>query len=208
MRMRQIILTLAFILTTVLCFGQKEHLEPVKGFSQYEGVMKDYYDNVFLLLYRGYSEKPIARYTSMPSFSSEYSFSIETINGKEYVVSNRLSERYWNTKNRNRVELISNKTELQSSLYLRIVDLFELLEEQTKKPESDMIGLDGTTYYFASTDRNGQIKIGKTWSPDDDSLLGKLVEICDNIYSLGNGNNISQTEILKDIDKLVHELNQ
>lgn len=144
----------------------------------------------------------------MPSFSSEYSFSIETINGKEYVVSNRLSERYWNTKNRNRVELISNKTELQSSLYLRIVDLFELLEEQTKKPESDMIGLDGTTYYFASTDRNGQIKIGKTWSPDDDSLLGKLVEICDNIYSLGNGNNISQTEILKDIDKLVHELNQ
>ncbi|HBH05147.1 MAG TPA: hypothetical protein DDX92_00910 [Flavobacteriales bacterium] len=206
--MRQIILTLAFILTTVLCFGQKEHLEPVKGFSQYEGVMKDYYDNVFLLLYRGYSEKPIARYTSMPSFSSEYSFSIETINGKEYVVSNRLSERYWNTKNRNRVELISNKTELQSSLYLRIVDLFELLEEQTKKPESDMIGLDGTTYYFASTDRNGQIKIGKTWSPDDDSLLGKLVEICDNIYSLGNGNNISQTEILKDIDKLVHELNQ
>jgi hypothetical protein len=208
MRTRQIILTLAFILTTVLCFGQKEHLEPVKGFSQYEGVMKDYYDNVFLLLYRGYSEKPIARYTSMPSFSSEYSFSIETINGKEYVVSNRLSERYWNTKNRNRVELISNKTELQSSLYLRIVDLFELLEEQTKKPESDMIGLDGTTYYFASTDRNGQIKIGKTWSPDDDSLLGKLVEICDNIYSLGNGNNISQTEILKDIDKLVHELNQ
>ena len=139
--MRQIILTLAFILTTFLCFGQKEHLEPVKDFNQYEGVLKEYYDNVFPLLYKGFSEKPIARYTSMPSFSNEYSFSIETIDGKEYVVSNRLSESYWYAKNRNKVKLISNKTELQNDLYLKIVDLFKLLEEQTKKPESDMMGL-------------------------------------------------------------------
>ena len=111
--MRQIILTLAFILTTFLCFGQKEHLEPVKDFNQYEGVLKEYYDNVFPLLYKGFSEKPIARYTSMPSFSNEYSFSIETIDGKEYVVSNRLSESYWYAKNRNKVKLISNKTELE-----------------------------------------------------------------------------------------------
>ena len=206
--MRQIILTLAFILTTFLCFGQKEHLEPVKDFNQYEGVLKEYYDNVFPLLYKGFSEKPIARYTSMPSFSNEYSFSIETIDGKEYVVSNRLSESYWYAKNRNKVKLISNKTELQNDLYLKIVDLFKLLEEQTKKPESEMMGLDGVTYYFASTDKNGQIKIGETWSPDDNSLFGRLVKICDNIYSLGNGNNISQTETLKDIDKLINELKQ
>ena len=69
-----------------------------------------------------------------------------------------------------------------------------------------MMGLDGLTYYFASTDKNGQIKIGETWSPDDNSLFGRLVKICDNIYSLGNGNNISQMETLKDIDKLINEL--
>ncbi len=183
-------------------------LEPAKDFNQYEGDLKEYYDNVFPLLYKGFSEKPVARYTSMPSFSNEYSFSIETIGGKQYVVSNRLSESYWYAKNRNKVKLISNKTELQNDLYLKIVEFFKLLEEQTKKPESNMMGKDGVTYYFATTDKNGEVKIGKTWSPNDNSLLGRLVKICNNIYSLGNGNNISQTEVLKDIYKLIIELKQ
>jgi hypothetical protein len=208
--MRQTILILTFVLTTILCFGQKQHLEPAKDFKQHEGVLKDYFDNVFPLLYKGYSEKPIAIYTSMPSFSNEYSFSIETIEGKNYVVSNRMSESYWYAKNRKKVEIVSNKTELVNELYLKIVDLFKLLEEQTKKPERDLnlMRADGVTYYFATTNKNGQVKIGETWSPDDNSLLGRLVKICDNIYSLGNGENISQTETLKDIDKLLNDLKQ
>lgn len=206
--MRQIILTIAFSLTTFLCFGQQEHLEPARDFNKYKGVLKEYYDNVFPLLYKGFSEKPIARYTSMPSFSYEYSFSIETIDGKEYIGSNRLSENYWYAKNRNKVKIISNKTELQNDLYLKIVDLFRLLKEQTKKPDRDKRGYDGGSYFFASTDNNGQIEIGETWSPDHNSLLGRLVKICNNIYSLGNGNNISQTETLKDIDILINDLKQ
>ena len=206
--MRQAILILFFVLTTFLCFGQKQHLEPAKDFSQYEGVLKEYYDNVFPLLYKGYSEKPIVRYTSMPSFSNEYSFSIETIDGKNYVVSNSLSESYWYAKNKKQVKLISNKKELTYDLYLKIVGLFKLLEEQTRKPESDLMGNDGVTYYFATTDKSGQVKIGETWSPSDNSLLGKLVKICDNIYSLGNGKNISQIKILNDIDNLLNNLKQ
>jgi hypothetical protein len=193
---------------TFLCFGQTQHLKPTRDFKQYEGVLKEYYDNVFPLLYKGYSEKPIARYTSMPSFSSEYSFSIETIQCNSYVAINRMSENFWYEKNRKKVKLISSKTLLTNDLYLKIVDLFKLLEEQTKKPEDDLMGLDGVTYYFATTDKNGQIKIGETWSPNVNSSLGRLVKICDNIYSLGNGKNLSQTDILKDIDKLLHDLNQ
>lgn len=204
--MKQLILILAFALTTFLCYGQKQHLEPAKDFKQYEGVLKEYYDNVFPLLYKGYSEKPIARYTSMPSFSNEYSFSVETIENKNYIVSNKLSESYWYSKNKKKVKLISNKTELTNNLYFKIIELFKILEEQTKKPENDLMGLDGVTYYFATTDKNGEIKIGETWSPNDKSLLGKLVKICDNLYSLGNRNNLSQSDILKDIEKLLIEL--
>jgi len=206
--MKQTILIITLVLTTFISFGQKQHLEPAKDFKQYEGDLKEYYDNVFPLLYKGYSEKPIARYTSMPSFSNEYSFSVETIEGKNCVVSNRLSESYWYSKNKKKVKLISNKTELTNELYHRIIDLFKLLEEQTKKPEDNLMGFDGVTYYFATTDKNGQIKIGETWSPNDNSLLDRLFKICDNIYSLGNGNNLSQTDILKDIDKLLKDLKQ
>lgn len=201
--MKQTILILTFALTTLLSFGQTQHLKPARDFKQYEGVLKEYYDNVFPLLYKGYSEKPIARYTSMPSFSSEYSFSIETIEGKNYVVSNKMTENYWYAKNRKKVKLITNKKELTNELYLKVVDLFKILEEQTKESENDLIGCDGVTYYFATTDKNGQIRIGETWSPNDNSLLGRLVEICDSVYTLGNGKNLSQTDIAKDIDKLI-----
>ncbi len=204
--MKQTILILFFVLTTFLSFGQTQHLEPARDFNQYEGMLKEYYDNVFPLLYQDYSEKPIARYTSMPSFSSEYSFSIEKIEGKNYVVSNKMSENFWYAKNRKKVKLISNKAELTNDLYLKIVDLYKLLEEQTKEPEHDLMGCDGVTYYFATTDKNGQIKIGETWSPNDNSLLRILVVICDSIFALGNGKNLSQTAIIKDIDELLSDL--
>lgn len=189
-----------------MSFGQTQHLEPAKDFKQYEGDLKEYYDNVFPLLYKDYSDKPIARYTSMPSFSNEYSFSIEKIEGKNFVVSNRMSENFWYAKKRKKVKVITSKTELTNDLYLKIVDLFKLLEEQTKKPEKNITGFDGVTYYFATTDKNGQIKIGETWSPDDNSLLDRLVKICDNVYSLGNRNNVSQTDILRDIENLLNDL--
>ena len=208
--MKQIIFTLAFILTTFLCFGQNNitHLQPARDFSKYTGNLKEYYDGIFPLLYKGFSEKPIARYTAMPAFFSQYSFSIESIDGKEYVVSNTLSENYWYARDRrDEVKLISSKAELQNDLYLKIVELFKLLEEQTKEIESGMLGLDGVTYFFATTDTNGEVKIGETWSPQG-LLLNNLVKICDNIYALGKGDNVSQTQILKDIDRLTTGLKQ
>lgn len=206
--MRQAILIATLLLTALLCFGQKQHLEPARDLKQYEGVLKVYYDNVFPLLYKGYSEKPTARYTSMPSFSNEYSFSTEEIDGKNYVVSNRLSESYWYAKDRKKVKLISSKAELKNDLYVKIVELFKVLQEQTKKSENDLMGLDGVTYYFATTDKNDQVKVGETWSPNDNSSLGRLIKICDSIYSLGSGENISQTDTLKEIDKLLNDIKQ
>ena len=206
--MRQTFFILTFILSNFLCFGQTQYLEPVRDFKQYEGVLKEYYDNVFPLLYKGYTEKPIARYTSMPSFSMEYSFSLETIDGKNYIVSNRMSENFWYAKKRKKVKLISNKTLLSNDLHIKIVELFKIIEQQTKKPEEEVMGLDGVTYYFATTDKNGLVKTGETWSPDDNSLLAKLVSICDNIYSLRNGNKMSQIEISQNIDKLIFDLMQ
>lgn len=204
--MNKAISMLIFIMSTYLSFGQKEHLEPAKDFSKYSGILKKYYDNVFPLLYKGFSKKPIARYTSMPSFSIEYSFSIETIEGRNYVMSNRLSKSYWYTEDKKKVKLISSKVELTNELYFKIVELFKILAEQTTKSKDETMGLDETIYYFTTTEKNGQIKIGKTWSPKENSLLDKLVNICNDVYLLGTGENISQIGTLKNIEKLIIDL--
>ena len=66
--------------------------------------------------------------------------------------------------------------------------------------------INGITYYFTTTDKNGKIKTGKTWSPNKKSLLGRLVKICDNLYSLGIGKNIDQSKITKEITILINDL--
>jgi len=206
--MRKFSFILFYFLTTFVCFSQNEYLEPVRDFKEYDGVLKKYYDNVFIKLHEGFTKKPIAMYTSMPSFSSEYAFSVETLDGKHYIISNRFSENYWYAKKRNKVRLITNKVEIDNELYLKISNLFQLVAQQIKKPEEESMGLDGTTYYFSTINNNGEVKTGETWSPFKSTLLYKLVEISDNLFSYGEGEDISKIEILKEIEKLIEKLNQ
>ena len=101
--MKKISLILTFLLTALICFGQKEHLVfPTKGFPddsvRYRipnySKLRAFSDSVNKLLNSGFSEKPYAKYTCMPSFSERYAFSVEKINGKNYILSNKLSENY------------------------------------------------------------------------------------------------------------------
>ena len=156
--MKQIILLATFILATILCFGQNEHLKPARDFAQYEDVLKEYYDNLFPKLYKGFSETPYARCTIIPSFIIEYAFSVETIDNKYYVISNSFSDSFWYSKNRKAVKLVTNKAKIDSILYSRVGELFQILIEQMKEPEQRIFGLDGATYYFATTDINGEKK--------------------------------------------------
>lgn len=194
------------LLTTFVCFSQKEHLEPVRDFKQYKGGLKEYYDNVFLILHEGFNDKPYARYTAMPSFTEEYSFSVEEIENKKYIISNNLSESYWYSRERNKVKLETKKNEINNDLYLQIGELFQLLVEQSKKPKQDVRGVDGVIYYISAVDENGEIKTGKTWSPRDNSLLDRLVEICDKLYYFGKGHNISQSKLENRIKRLIQKL--
>jgi len=216
--LKHMILILTLPMTTFLYFEQKEHLEPAKDFSQYEGVLKEYYDNVFPLLYSGFSEMPYARYTSMPSFSAEYAFSVEKINEKNYIISNKFSENFWyagydekgnmDNKKRNTVKITTVKTEINDDLYLIIGELFGLLAKQTKVYEKNRTGLDGVTYYFTTTDKNCEIKTGETWSPSEESLLERLVKICDELHSIGVADNIDQAERIKEITILINDLKE
>ncbi len=199
----------AILLTmSVSSYGQRIHLEPAKDFRAYEGVLKEYYDNVFPLLHSGFTEKPYARYTSMPSFSREYAFSAEKIGNAHYLIANSLSENYWYAKKRNKVRLLTRKTEIGSDLYLKLGELFQVLAEQTKEPKEKSWGLDGVMYYFSSVSESGGITTGEAWSPREGSLLALLVEICDAIHMIGVDKEVSQEDVSKRVEKLIMDLKQ
>ena len=190
--MKKVSLMFIFLLTALLSVGQSLHLIPARDFNSYEGQLKEYYGKVFPLLHTGFSQNPYAWYTSMPSFESEYAFSVEKIDGKYFILSNTLSENYWYARSRKAVKVIMCKMEIDKELYQKIGELFRLLANQTKEKEREFKegangekyevieeGTDGTTYYFALTDEKGEVKVGETWSPQKDSKLARVVEICE-----------------------------
>ena len=221
--MKRIALIGTLILSTLLCLGQKEHLEPVKeintnGTSYYSIKRKEYYENIFSLLYSGFWQKPYARYTCLPSFLAEYSFSVEKIKGNNYIISNKLSTDYWSASSRKDVKVYTHRVKIKDDLYLKIGELFELLTEQTKEKERKFVTLpngeiaeeivailDGASYYFTTTDQYRVLKTGTTRLGKNVSLLRRLVKICDNLFSIGTTKKISQAEILKEINALLND---
>ena len=64
-------------------------------------------------------------------------------------------------------------------------ELFRLLIRQIEKPAPDEARW-GSTYFFASTDNEGETTVGETWSPEPASALGRLVGICNDPHAVGN----------------------
>jgi hypothetical protein len=62
------------------------HLEPAKDRSKYSGNLKEYYDHVFERLLKRMSDKPLARYLVLTSFSPEYVLSLEEIDTSNYIL--------------------------------------------------------------------------------------------------------------------------
>jgi len=214
-------LILSFLLIISFCFGQNDHLEPTKDFSQYDDVRKAYYENLFILLYSGFSEKPNVLYTSRPSFSAEYAFSVEKTGNKNYIILNKLSENYWYASDRKSVKIITNKIKINNDLYLKIGELFELFIDQTKEKERIFetlpdgrvlehltVIVDGTGYSFSITGKNGEIRTGITQSPHprNKPMLSRFVKICDDLCKIKTSKNIFQKNIFKEIELLINDI--
>lgn len=195
--MKRILIFTFIFLNALISYGQKYHLEPAT--FDVGGGLEIYYKNLNTLLYDGMTEKPYARFTVIPSFSKEYAFSIEKENREYFIISISLSESYWRAKNKENVKFITHKTKINKKFYSQIGVLFQILAEQTKSYEIEDHVLDGENYYFITSDNKEKIKIGVTRG------IERLINVCNNLYSIGNGNNGSINETKEEVDNLINE---
>jgi hypothetical protein len=202
--MKRTLILIGILFNFLISYGQKQHLEPTN--FNVGGNLETYYKNLNELLFKDLADNPFARFMAIPSFSKEYGFAIEKKKNKYFINSITLSESYWRAKNRNEVKVIREKNEIEQELYNQIGRLFQLLAKQTEKYDTIYYKSDGETYYFITTDNNGEICIGETWSPSENSMTGKLIKNAIKIYSIGNGNSSLKTEVKNEIDELLTEL--
>ena len=186
--MKRIVFGLLFSVVASVAAGQCR-LEPAEDIAQSSpSACKTYYDNVFALLFGGFSEKPEARYASLPSFTEEYAFSLEKDKKGYRIVSTTLTANYRYATRRKSVKAQVSKKHISESMAVSLRELFRLLIRQIEEPSPDEArrGSDGTTYFFASTDNEGKTAVGETWSPEPASALGRLVGICNDPLAVGN----------------------
>jgi hypothetical protein len=202
-----------------------KHLEPIDSINMNPQV-KEYEKELFPVLYDGFSEKPIARFTAFRSFSSEYAFSAERNSTGYYIISNTLSNDFWNVyitdKNTKKVKVSTAIIKINQPFYQLIVDLFKLVIEQTQERKIGLTVIDGKEYYlenvgitdagvsyFATSDHKGNLMMAKDCNGDQSIQLDQLVAICDKIYSLSiYAHLFSETEIKEEIKRLISELKQ
>lgn len=191
-------------LISPICFAQTQHLIP-GDLRKADGVLHDYYENLLPLLHTGFKNS-IVQYTKIPSFSIEQAFSCQTEGNKKVIMSNTLSESYWYTENNKKIKLKTNSKEISDELFTALKSLFNLVSSQIKPLEKEIYVTDGEIYYFEMPQESGKSIVGKTWSPGENLSMGKLIKISKDLFSLGNGQKISEESLINEIKLLISEL--
>ena len=201
--MKKSVILILILLFNSHLFGQN-NLEPTNDLEDsYEGVLKDYFDNVFPLLFDGLSNKPLVRFTSMPSFSYENTLSLEKdLAGNHKMIFHRCSESYWYAKKKRKVKIIKNSININPEFAEIIEKLFKKAVDKSVKSENELLGFDGEFYYFTVLNKNDSLTTGTCWSPNKDSRTGELVEIGNLLIDL----TIGKSEDFKNVELRIKEL--
>ena len=171
------------------CFAQtyEDHLEPIDD-SPGAPAVDAYYAELFVLLYRGFDAKPRAQCAVISSFFPEYAWSVTWKTDGPYLYTNRLSENLWKNRwygrDKDALAIVSQSIRLEPDLARAVEELLRTAGERIAVPQEEFYGLDGTTYRFSTTDKNGDVLIGETWSPKEGTQMSRLVGISDELFAL------------------------
>ncbi len=157
-----------------------DHLVPQDNFLP---DFRDFQRQVFKSVF---SPDTVARAVVEPSFHREYAVAIRK-DGAGYSVSYEQPEtQLWRFFNQNdpksseSIKMSRCSAKLDGVVAGHLVSAWRGMLEKTRKDESGMVGLDGTTYHF-SMEADGRALTGQAWTPDPATPPGKLAGIVDDL---------------------------
>lgn len=182
---------------------ERNHLEPCgsssshKSLDSFVKIMNALMGEVYAELY----------FLEIPSFDTERILFVERKKGIEnyrivYKIAERairLSEGYEEER------ILEYQRKLSPDSYKILQQLFESALYQTRYPKERRIVLDGVQYYFSNI-----LKMGKISSPEENSLIGKLIDICEKIKNMIQSDNrplVFEDHFRGEIEALIREIN-
>lgn len=168
------------------------------------------YDPTLQLIFQGLQEKPVGRYTVLPSWDKPHSLSLEKRGKDTYILLSKTLPDYAPRQNAapsikrlTQEDVSTDSIVIDKKLYSMIETLFSETVPKMSKIRSE--GLDGATYYLSTTDKNGQVIVRSFWTPEQGSIPDKLIQLLDKLYIVVLDKKIPSTlekEILQMISKI------
>lgn len=158
--------------------------------------IKIYNDNLDSLLNNNLNDNYKIRFISKPSFAPEYGFQIFKDTTENHKLQAFLfKENLWNllysAKNPDSLKIDIYNKKISDNLVTNIDTLFKILTDSVKiRGTSLPSGFDGITYQFIRKTNEGCI-CGETWSPENDTPLGELIQICNALMKYAKGDDIN-----------------
>lgn len=197
---------LIFTITDLFC--QVDNLTPDDGIFDIYKFEFEYYSKIRTILFDGLSDSPTARFLVRPSFSPESVLDIEfeKVSNKYFLIYHTCEEMIWSNEKFEKIKVKKYRTEITKESAELVKSLFLNFIMQTKYPDNEISGNDGTTYAFAV--HYFGMKSGTTWSPPQNTKMGRLVDIGQELIELATGNRklVSIEGELK--DKIIHLKNE
>jgi hypothetical protein len=187
-----------------------DHLDPANDIFGLYNFQFDYYSNVRQVLFDGLSDQPEIRFLVLPSFSPENVLCIEQDrNTNKYYLKYHIckGEMIWRNDTLSEIEVQKFKKEIDKGSVELIKALFNAAISQTKFPENELIGFDGTEYYFTVSNMGN--KTGTVWSPPKGSKTNELVEIGFKLINLAKSDSTTvsfNNELEQNIKDLTNRL--
>lgn len=181
---------------------ERNHLKPI-GNVFHRNYARYYLKLTNILVSDVYTELSLLE---VPAFDFKNILYVERKKGIEnYKIVYRIAKEVVFPSKDEEIEIIQHERRLSPYSYKILERLFETALKQTRYPEKEPIILDGVDHYFSN-----QLKTGRISSPDNNSLIGMLVSVCDRIKNLVASSNRPldfDDDLKAEIEKLIQNIN-
>ncbi len=142
----------------------------------------------------------IARYSISSSFTPNYAFQINKIDSACFQITGLYLLRHSRVSNTDSITFEVLKREISPNVVWSLDALFTTLVQQPHDYGS-IEGEDGTSYYFQNK-KNGVESCASTWSPDEHSFIGQVIQLCNILSQYPKCDTISLVDMAGRIDSL------
>jgi len=181
-------------------------LSPEESVFQEHAVSTGYYMEVAKILLQRSAARPRPAITVVCLASFEVEWALRVRGSAKIgftVVLTEAEEKIWCHADPRSIPVRVKQKSLETPLGESLCDIWKRVLHRTRHPKRDRIGRDGVSYHFACSVPGGWRLAGRTWSPERETIPGRLVAISHALRAYLEANEEESSQAREHLDSCI-----